>query len=127
MTVPMPELAAPRRIGTTILATAAAGVAAIALAAPAHAAYDQNCIDTLGGRARLCVSYNYDNDTPAANVQWDGATTTVDLALQNPNGTNIVTGRKAIGGGQWFGIYKSGLPYRKYCAYSAMAGGRVCL
>jgi hypothetical protein len=127
MTVTMPKLASTRRIGSTVLATIGATAAAVALAAPAHASVTQKCIQELG-QYTLCVSFNTDGNTAAANVQNRGGTVTVDLHLQNANGVDIVSGRKAIGNGAWYGIYKSGVANTNYCAYSAMAGGqRVCL
>jgi hypothetical protein len=107
------------------LATAVAGAAVLAVASPAHAdTVKQNCVDLAGGR--LCVSYNYTSRTAAANAQRSGSTVSVDLALQKGN-TTLISGHKSLGNGQWYGIYKTGVAYANYCAYSAYIGGRVCL
>jgi len=108
-----------------LLTTAAAGAALFTVASPAHADnYVQNCVDLAGGR--LCVSYNYTSRTAAANAQRSGSTVSVDLALQK-GGSTLVSGHKTLSNGQWYGIYKSGVSYANYCAYSAYIGGRVCL
>jgi hypothetical protein len=122
----MPKFATPR-LRTTLLATAAAGAAVLALATPAQASVTQKCIDELN-QYTLCVSFNTDGNTAAANVQNRGGTVSVDLHLQNASGADIVSGRKSIGGGQWYGIFKSGIANTNYCALSFQAGGqRVCL
>jgi hypothetical protein len=122
----MPKFATPR-IRTTLLATATAGAAVFALATPAQASVNQKCIDELN-QYTICVSFNTDGNTAAANVQNRGGTVSVDLHLQNGNGVDIVSGHKSIGNGAWYGIFKSNVANANYCALSFQAGGqRICL
>jgi hypothetical protein len=120
MTVLMPKFT------RALVTAAAAGAALFTVASPAHAdTVKQNCVDLAGGR--LCVSYNYTSRTAAANAQRKGSTVSVDLALNRGGGTVLISGHKTLSNGQWYGIYKTGVAYANYCAYSAYIGGQVCL